>query len=31
MTEIYLDVKSTAPAQEHIQYMIGAGGLAAHV
>jgi len=31
MTEIYLDVKSTAPAQEHIQHMIGAGALAAHV
>jgi integrase len=28
MTEIYLDVK--APAQEHIQHMIGAGALAAH-
>jgi hypothetical protein len=24
MTGIYLDVKSTAPAQEHIQRMIGA-------
>jgi integrase len=31
MTEIYLDVKSTAPAQEHIQHMIGAGALASHV
>jgi hypothetical protein len=27
MTEIYLDVKSTAPAQEHIQRRIGEGAL----
>lgn len=30
-TEIYLDVKATAPAQDHIQRMVNAGGLAAHV